>query len=562
MKFRLFIMGAALAVSACEAQQEPLDPAAEWQAPVGEAVDRRAVDDPVLSQAVEAGYADALRLWGLNGAEACPLIKKHMSSDDEAIWINALKGLAHCRDTDTSLDRVVLGEATPSEAVRIAAHEALGFTTPEDKRSEHVALVAGVLESEAGDAEKAAAIYGLMQSITYSGLTPADLPGLDIPGLMALATQPGAAGDEAAYLLTRLSALDSALELNQLLAADSEDLNPERLYHLTRLFAQFGDEAASWLMQAAAGADSDDESAQRYAVAAIRAMGSLSDPETRTSLIDLASGDAAPRFRHLALAALAARADYDEEIAAALWAQVDSDNEWLAVTALAGLAGKGEAAAIQKAAEWLEGGSSYQAFRAIGMLSGSEDGQATLQAYVDANPGTVRGQMAAGTLDPSASPARPVRETVPYAEAAASAGQRIALETTAGRIVIEMIEGAPYSAHAFLDMARSGYMDGMIWHRVIPGFVAQAGQKDDMAQFTMPTIREEWGAARHEPGTVGVATAGPDTGSAQFFINLETNRHLDGRYTVFGRVVEGMDVAYALNEGHSILSARVIERSR
>lgn len=554
MKIWQFLIPAALVLTGCDAPTKPIDAVSQWQGQVREAVDRRDASNAVLGQAVEAGYVDALRQWGHIGADACPLIRPHLATKDSATQVAALKGLAHCRDTG-AFNEIAALTGAPNEEVRIAAFEALGFTATEETRSAHVDLVAAALDGDASESEKAAAIYGLMQSITYSGLTPADLPGLDIEKLLEFAGKPSAAGDEAAYLLTRLRGLDGLIDPQRIYSAITPETPKSQVFLLARVLRGLGNEAAEGLMAFSEGRK-DGLADQRVAVAAIRALGQMSDPETRSYLLALLI-DAEPHFQQLALSALAGRADADELIVSRLRDFAEDSNAWLSVTALEGLVGQGDAAAIEKAAEWVEAGSFYKAFRAIGMLNGSDEGKALLQAYAEANPTTVRGRMAASTLDPSTATARAPRPTIPYTEAAKSAGKRIVLSTTQGDIVIEMIEGAPYAASAFLDYAKDGVLDGMIWHRVIPGFVAQAGQKDTLAQFDTPTIREEWGAARHEPGTVGVATAGPDTGTAQFFINLETNRHLDGRYTVFGRVVEGMDLAYALQEGDAIIDAIV-----
>ena len=73
------------------------------------------------------------------------------------------------------------------------------------------------------------------------------------------------------------------------------------------------------------------------------------------------------------------------------------------------------------------------------------------------------------------------------------------------------------------------------------------------------SIREEWThVSIHDIGSVGVATAGRDTGGTQFFINTGHNLHLDGRYTVFGRVEEGLSAAFDLHEGDMILEAEVV----
>lgn len=519
-----------------------------------QAVDERRNDPALLAQAFENWDNRALRLWGLLGAGACEAIRPYLASTDD-VTSNALQGLANCRDTASYNKIAAIARTGEFFGVRYWALTALAFTSAEENLADHVALVTDVLNSDKSDDEKAAGLYGLMQSITYSGLTPADLPDLDMNLLLDLARKPGKLGFEAAYLLIRLQGLEAAMSASDVASALAVDLPTGQAFLLARLLGQLGNAASAPLLSLAANHASADLADRRVAVSALRALGGLSDPTSRTFLLRLLL-DAAPEFKQLALAALDARSDADAIVQQRLWNFVDNQNAWLAVTALEGLAMQGDAKALDTAADWLAKGSFYKAFRAVSMLAGSDEGRSRLQAYLDAASDPVRVRIVKATLDPDSVPAAPVRPTVPYVEAVASDGGLITLETTRGDIVIELIEGTPYAGHNFLSLARDGAMDGMIWHRVIPGFVAQAGQIDNMQHFTHGTIREEWGAMSHEPGTVGVATAGPDTGSSQFFINLEHNRHLDGRYTVFGRVVSGMDVAYSLKEGDEIIKAK------
>ncbi len=518
-----------------------------------QAVDERRNDPELLSRAVENWDNRALRLWGLIGAETCEAIRPYLSATEDVVSA-ALEGLANCRDTASFTAIADLARNSEFFGVRAIALKTLGFTTPKENRAAHVALVADVLESNKSDDEKAAALYGLMQSITYAGLTPADLPGLDFKLLLYLSGKPGKLGFEATYFLTRLQGLDTVLEPVEVAGLITSQLPVDQAYLLARIMGQFGGGTAKPLMDLGTRYSSPELHERRIAVSAVRALGSLTDTDSRTFLMMLLL-DAAPEFKQLALAALAAREDADAVIQERIWNFVEDENPWLAVTALEGLIRLGDGRARDVAAAWLAEGSFYKAFRGISMLAGSDEGRAMLQAYLDKSRDPVRARLVQATLDPDAVRPAPVRPTVPYVEAAASDGSLVTLKTTRGDITIEMFEGAPYSGHAFTSLAREGAMDGMIWHRVIPGFVAQFGQIDDMRQFSHGTIREEWGALSHLPGTVGVATAGPDTGSSQFFINLEHNRHLDGRYTVFGRVVAGMDIVYALQEGDEVLQA-------
>lgn len=141
----------------------------------------------------------------------------------------------------------------------------------------------------------------------------------------------------------------------------------------------------------------------------------------------------------------------------------------------------------------------------------------------------------------------------------AKANPRVALDTTKGRIVIELYpDKAPKSVANFLQYVNSGFYNGVIFHRVIPGFMIQGGGfTADMTQKpTKGSVQNEAdNGLRNERGTLAMArTSDPHSASAQWFINVADNRSLDHTsktpqgwgYAVFGKVVEGMDVADAI----------------
>jgi cyclophilin family peptidyl-prolyl cis-trans isomerase len=114
---------------------------------------------------------------------------------------------------------------------------------------------------------------------------------------------------------------------------------------------------------------------------------------------------------------------------------------------------------------------------------------------------------------------------------------------------------APMMAARILALARSGYYNGLSWHRVEHDFVIQGGSPDaneyvGYAQF----FRDELGTVPHVRGTVGMSTRGHDTGDAQWFVNLRDNLRLGRDYTVFGEVIDGIDVVDAILEGDIIAS--------
>jgi peptidyl-prolyl cis-trans isomerase B (cyclophilin B) len=109
---------------------------------------------------------------------------------------------------------------------------------------------------------------------------------------------------------------------------------------------------------------------------------------------------------------------------------------------------------------------------------------------------------------------------------------------------------APKHVENFITLAKSGFYNGTIFHRVIPGFVIQGGdpntKKEDTSQYGMGgpgyTVKAEFNDLPHERGTLSMARSQhPDSAGSQFFIVLARTPHLDGKYTVFGKVIKGME---------------------
>jgi peptidyl-prolyl cis-trans isomerase B (cyclophilin B) len=145
------------------------------------------------------------------------------------------------------------------------------------------------------------------------------------------------------------------------------------------------------------------------------------------------------------------------------------------------------------------------------------------------------------------------------ADAGAQQAARVQLTTSKGPIVIELDAAkAPATVENFLQYVRAGFYDGTIFHRVIPGFMAQGGgytEKFQEKQTRAPIRNEAAGALKNARGTVAMArTNDPHSATAQFFINVKDNPSLnhgargpgDAGYAAFGRVVEGMDVVDAI----------------
>ena len=543
------------------------------------ATDARDAENPAFEEALSAGNFEALAMLGQIGGSACQKLLPYLRAEDKQARKWAAKGAEFCQDGSLSPHLLAQLEQQPLAESGPLAH-ALGFS---GKAGAKEALTA-LLNSDGLPAEtEAAVLFGLLQSVAYERTNAADMGGQrGMLRLLDIARDSDSAENSyaAAYVLARLQAVPDVLPYtlfepgflqiqqprkNERTLAGAR-LETARL--MVRIAREYGD-SASLILQLAL--ESPQPSIRHEA---IRSLGYLEGADSKSILLKLADtedesngdgngpdvgpgvgpGVGANAVRHLALDALGQRSGTDPALVPLLEQFISDDNRWVATTALRWLGQRDAVAANEIAADWLAGEDYYLAFQALIALTGSDDGKTILQAYADAHPDTVRGFEAAVALDPSLEAITKPRKSPPPALIASYAGRELVLETTRGMVCITMTEGAPYAATSFLQLADVGKMDGMLWHRVIPNFVSQAGQIENKEIANWGSIREEWGG-EHRIGSVGVATAGRDTGTTQFFINTGYNMHLNGRYTVFGNVTKGMDVVYALEEGDIITKA-------
>ncbi len=136
-------------------------------------------------------------------------------------------------------------------------------------------------------------------------------------------------------------------------------------------------------------------------------------------------------------------------------------------------------------------------------------------------------------------------------EAAADDLPRVKFHTTRGDITIELFENeAPIAVANFLSLVKSGYYDGVVFHRVLPAFMAQGGDPTGTGSggpgYSIRCECQAPDTRKHFRGSMSMAHAGRDTGGSQFFLTFVPTSYLDGRHTVFGRVIDGMDAASAL----------------
>jgi len=141
-------------------------------------------------------------------------------------------------------------------------------------------------------------------------------------------------------------------------------------------------------------------------------------------------------------------------------------------------------------------------------------------------------------------------------------GTNVRLGTNYGNITIELRADMPITSGNFKNLVDKGVYNGVIFHRVIDGFMIQGGDPTGTGygDNKIPNIQDEFnGEQKNNRGTIAMANAGPNTGSSQFFINLVNNNFLDGKHPVFGKVIAGMDVVDRIAKVRTDASDRPVQ---
>jgi peptidyl-prolyl cis-trans isomerase B (cyclophilin B) len=176
------------------------------------------------------------------------------------------------------------------------------------------------------------------------------------------------------------------------------------------------------------------------------------------------------------------------------------------------------------------------------------------------------GRTPSGSPEPDSTPgatSRPKSYAAPPAMSIDTAKQYTAIiETAKGDLVLELFaKDVPVTVNNFVFLARDGFYDGTIFHRVIPGFMAQGGDPTGTG-FGGPgyEFKDEFTTHRHGTGALSMANGGANTNGSQFFITYAPQPHLDGKHSVFGQLTEGMDVLKQITNGDVIRRVSIIEK--
>jgi peptidyl-prolyl cis-trans isomerase B (cyclophilin B) len=163
---------------------------------------------------------------------------------------------------------------------------------------------------------------------------------------------------------------------------------------------------------------------------------------------------------------------------------------------------------------------------------------------------------------------KPQWATAPEMQIDVTKAYTATMSTSRGEIVIALApDQAPKTVNNFVFLARNGFYDGTIFHRVIAGFMTQGGDPTGTGrggpgykfadEFAGNTLK-------HGPGALSMANAGPNTNGSQFFLvhTREQTAHLDGRHTVFGLTTAGLDVILAIRQGDELMKVTITEADK
>jgi len=298
----------------------------------------------------------------------------------------------------------------------------------------------------------------------------------------------------------------------------------------------------------------------RVRAALATTLGTLEPDRVRSGLIDL-TDDQDQRVRGPALEALARVGAPD--LVARLFAALDAPDFWVRATAARIVGTRKPSGAVPALTDAYERGKSdavsdgrIAALEALAEVGTDDALQVVRSGLADRDwPVRLRAAALLGAVGDVAEPERPapVRQSASFFESAALLHPEFSpvalVETRHGTIEIALnVVDAPLTTFNFVELARAGFFNGLRVHVLTPNFIVQTGDpRGDGEGGPGYSISDELSALPYRRGTVGMATDGPDRAGSQFFITHSPQPHLNGRYTVFGQVVKGLDVVDQLS---------------
>ncbi|MBN2801345.1 MAG: peptidylprolyl isomerase [Deltaproteobacteria bacterium] len=536
-----------------------------------------------------AGPVDEVRAIAWARGPAAELVR-FAESGDPQVRLAAARALGRLRDP-AALSPLVALCGDPEEAVRVEAASALGLTPGAEE------AVLSLLAA-APPVEEPQLRTHLLDALGYVGTERS------LPVLREALRGPWPMMGGAARALGRLGRSD--------VPGVSEAVGD--LIACTGRNAPYEVEACGWALRRI-GIDAERGDPWRPLVGRVRTAGSAAakaellsavwpaaDARSRDKLLTLVLLEPSPALRARQLSLVQA----GQTSSSALIPLLADPHPWVSAEAVAALGRLGDEAALRALQGGLDGADPWRAAERVEALSAA----GALVPWAPGDPAPVRAA-SVGSLDAEArvgvalhDPSQRVRSAAAYAllegtpdpdliaklsvaedrsvrEAALDAAgtpippepqreltvdlslREAVLQTSKGELHLRFLtEVAPLAVSAFAGLAEADFYDGLIFHRVIPGFVAQGGcPRGDGTGGPGWVIPDEVSALDFAPGAVGMARGARDTGGSQFFLTTGHHPHLTGEYTQFAVITEGLEVAERLQVGDRILDVTLVREA-
>ena len=452
--------------------------------------------DEVRAIAARSFTATLADSSGLGRTAVAARLRPLVSDDNTGVRINALRALASFRRDSSLASGVVNALTDPVVGVVVQAETTLG-------------VLGGSAAIEALRRQLASSVFGVRRQ-----------------AILGLAEADSGAGNTAAE-----AAAASAEWRWRSVAAEAYAVTKNRV----RLEGQLTDPDGRVVAAALGGLARIVPDSDTALVGHARTLLTHGDPAVRSVAADVLA-------RHPSVD------DIDRLLAAYARAQNDpfDDARLSAVTALAAIADQGAASRVRVVQAFVSGTPRPDDYL-VRRLAASRMTEAA-DAW-----GTGAGPIATGKTDAEY---RDIVRRYLLPSAMGQPNPQVTIETDRGTLTIELLPvQAPLTVAAFLALVDRRYFDGQTWHRVVPNFVVQAGDpRGDGWGGPGTLLRDEINPLHYTTGSVGMALSGQDTGGSQFFITYTNAPHLDGTYTIFGRLSGDARVLQSLAQGDRIRS--------
>jgi len=532
-------------------------------AQIAEMVDRRELSTEFFNNIlagnnIENKIAAIKGLGRIGGASIIPLIKRFThdkNKDVRRASIFAI-GLSGAKEANTILWQQL--EIESDETVRKEIYLALGNLGQDGL----ISKVIDRLASEKSLVIQSSMFQSLAMALTYHSELKEDFSRLNYRLLLDIVKQDNQVSTNVLYFLARIPKIRKYIKTPQLPKYTDIIQTTTNKRLLAKLIGKIAKKShladrklLSWLIEQSEQADVG------LATEAIRSMGNfVYIPQSRIQLGKLSVANNR-LIAQTALATLASSGLDARRLIKLLKNHLKSEYPVMVVTAMAGLIERQKREDMSWAFKILSNKNSFVKINFASLIyQKDKQGFANVIKLLSSDPDKSVSSYAKSLLAKDSTGKSAKTAVKAYTEAAEAAKKQVVLHTSKGDIKIQLSKETPYTALNFVTLVNQGFYNDSYFSRVIGNFVAQGGDiSGDGNGGSNQTIREEISYLSHEIGTVGMATSGKDTGDSQFFINTGNNIHLDRNYTVFGKVISGMEVVFALSNGEQIISAEVIK---